>query len=91
MTKEIRELLETILLIAPVPMDDVKNVANTILEMQKAKGCVIKIDMELSEEILFLPKDVTERSKVVMARRAGYAQAQYDMVNAGYVAVEELI
>ena len=45
--EDIRELLETILVIAPVPMDDVKDVAGTILQMMESQGVVIRKDREL--------------------------------------------
>ena len=46
---------------------------------------IVELDAELPEELLLLPEGVTERSREVRTRRAGYTQAQLDMINDGWV------
>ncbi len=41
--QEIRELLEMLLRVAPVPLDDVENVAQTILDVFASQGVVLKV------------------------------------------------
>uniref|UniRef100_A0A6M3LRP6 Uncharacterized protein n=1 Tax=viral metagenome TaxID=1070528 RepID=A0A6M3LRP6_9ZZZZ len=84
MTKQdkIRECIEMILQIAPVPLDDVGNVASTLLDYLRSQGVVIKVDRELPE---------TPRGDPYDDYCNGYIQAQEDMLEAGYVATESLI
>jgi len=49
-------------------------------QILSVKGIAIKADdQSLRDELLILPKGVTEDSREVKMRRAGYSQAQLDM------------
>ncbi|KKL09581.1 hypothetical protein LCGC14_2564430 [marine sediment metagenome] len=97
MTKqqEIREWIEMHLRLAPVPLDDIESATTTLLAYLHSKGVVIKVDRELPDP--YKPVDMGDGIRMGTKWRESqqelpaYLEAQQDMVNDGYVAVEELV